>query len=278
MVFPTIPEVLGEELYEAAKSNDVKAVQGLVNPQSPIIWRCNCWEWVLGAALIGGAVEVAAHGIENGAKVGELALRTIALYPTSEPVYRYLIDMGLVDVDAGPENLGPMVGIAAGRGLHSRVQFLLEHGANPDHRVDWFGRLSTLAVAARHSDDEMVELFLFHGVKVPGSRAVVVAASEGKVSMILSLLEAGADIDEMTVETGRALGHRVLGTSLHKSVTSGHIEMVAALLDTGADVSLQDGLGRTALDIAREQGANIQILKFLEHAVNRSELSLCPNG
>ena len=46
----------------------------------------------------------------------------------------------------------------------------------------------------------MAELLIEYGAKVQGSGAIVMAAEEGKVEMVRSLLGKGADVDEIGIE------------------------------------------------------------------------------
>ena len=47
---------------------------------------------------------------------------------------------------------------------------------------------------------------------------------------------------------------------LHKAVENGHATVVDLLLDAGADVNINDARGRTAADIAAQEGMNANVL------------------
>lgn len=100
-----------------------------------------------------------------------------------------------------------------------------------------------------------------------GSGAIVMAAAEGKSDMVKFLLSKGADINEMGIEQPTDPRYKEdVGTALHRAVVGGHTEVVTILLEEGADIEVRDLMGKTALDLAREQN-NANIAKLLEERV-----------
>lgn len=76
------------------------------------------------------------------------------------------------------------------------VRYMLEKGAEPNRRLDCEGRKTTLACAAWHSDEDMVQLLLQYGARLQESGALVMAAQEGKLDMVRMLIAKGADVNE----------------------------------------------------------------------------------
>ncbi|KAK6436919.1 hypothetical protein LTR95_006886 [Oleoguttula sp. CCFEE 5521] len=187
--------ILDPGLYDAVTRDDVSYIKSMLSDKS---LPAPSWDAILDAAVIGGAAQVAAYGLERGAAIDNLVLGSVICSPC-EPIYRLFVDAGVVKINDEVDQWGFPLGIAAGQGLHSRVQYLLERGARPDVNVKFYGGMSTLAVAALRSDTEMINLLVRHGAVVRGSGAIVVAAREGKLSMVSSLLEAGADVNELGV-------------------------------------------------------------------------------
>ncbi|OQO04764.1 hypothetical protein B0A48_09688 [Cryoendolithus antarcticus] len=258
--------ILGSELYDAAIRDDVSYIESLRSDKS---LPAPSWDAMLDAAVIGGAAEAAAYSLERGATVDNLVLGNFICSPC-EPIYRLFVNSGVVKINDEVDRWGFPLGIDAGQGLHSRVQYLLERGARPDVNIEFYGGMNTLAVAALRSDTEMIDLLVRHGAVVKSSGAIVVAAREGKLSMVSSLLEAGADVDELGVRYTDERSVTSMGTPLHKSVKRGHLGIVAALLDAGADINVRDGQGKDVIDIACGKRASNETVVLLEHALVRS--------
>ena len=140
----------------------------------------------------------------------------------------------------------------------------LHHGANPNlHLVD--EHKSLLAAVAELSSVEIARLLIERGgAQVKGSGAIVMAAEEGKLDMVKLLLDKGADVNEVGIEHPTdPRFHEDVGSALHRAVWAGKGEMVRFLLGVeGVDLTLKDGLGRTAMQIA-EEGGDIKIAELL---------------
>jgi len=81
-----------------------------------------------------------------------------------------------------------------------------------------------------------------------GSTALWVATTESDVSVVRALLEAGADPNVQS----RSLGFWGY-TPLHMAAMNGLIEAAEVLLQHGADVTIRNGQGQTALDVANDK-------------------------
>jgi ankyrin repeat protein len=131
------------------------------------------------------------------------------------------VDLAMVALDAGADvNLAAVNGItplmaAAYGGHNDMVKRLLANGANP-------------APADRL-----------------GKTAMVYAAGEGRTDVVLTLLAAGVNPNAISANDL---------TALMWAAGAGKDDTVKALLAAGANPSLRDNRGKTATDIAREQG------------------------
>ena len=190
-----ISETLGPALYTACIQNNVSQVETLAANATP-----RRWSLILAAATSHGAVDVVAESLKHGADL-EDALYDLPHSKPAESVFRFLVEAGAIDVikwrDIYIEKIGDLLSLAADAGNHSMVRYMLEKGAEPNRRLDCEGRKTTLACAAWHSDEEMVQLLLQYGARLQESGALVMAAQEGKLDMVRMLIAKGADVNEM---------------------------------------------------------------------------------
>ena len=140
---------------------------------------------------------------------------------------------------------------AARAGDVARVQLLL--GADPGlvDTVDNFGE-TPLFIAANHNQLEVARLLIGQHADVNQTGVMYVAAVCGNVDMVKLLLKAGGNPNGRAKHTG--------GTALSAVFASGnrgpkYLEIAQFLIDAGADVKLRDERGRSALDIAAENGS-----------------------
>lgn len=82
--------------------------------------------------------------------------------------------------------------------------------------------------------------------------------------MVRFLIEQGAEIDEIGVnDFGDRRKKKEEGTALHKAAAKGNIALAALLLEKGATLRVEDPLGRTPIQRAREEGQE-EMVRFLE--------------
>ncbi|KAG6867837.1 hypothetical protein C0993_010471, partial [Termitomyces sp. T159_Od127] len=138
----------------------------------------------------------------------------------------------------------------------SLLEWAIERGADPNLHSNNGGQ-SVLESAVIHGPLESVEVLIDKGgAHINNTNALKYAAWSGRTEMIELLLEKGAEIDEiprpeysldlMYPDTG-------LGTALHQAVMAGQLEAVQLLLARGADPRVRNLVGKTALDLAREE-------------------------
>ena len=110
--------------------------------------------------------------------------------------------------------------------------------------------ITPLMAAAYGGYDDIVKRLLAKGANVAavdrlGKNAMTYAAGEGRTAVVVTLLAAG--VDPNGVYTNDL-------TALMWAAGFGKIEAVKALLAAGANPALKDNRGKTAADIARDQG------------------------
>jgi ankyrin repeat protein len=188
---------------------------------------------------------------------------------------------------------------AAVRGAEALVRFLLEHGAAIDSRSD-SGRTTLIQVARMgFRSDEMVRTLLapggLRGADVDaqdgeGMTALMWASVYARLSMMRTLLDAGAAIDLQDAQ-GRTALFRAAGPAPPDSAIgvlcrrsdahegkiseknrlllerewSRRAEAVRVLLDRNAEAGIRDRQGRTALDWAERQPGGEAVVAVLRH-------------
>jgi ankyrin repeat protein len=131
------------------------------------------------------------------------------------------------------------------------VKFLLSRGASPNE-PNGYG--SPLEKAASSSTIPIVAALLDAGGKLKGSAALSKAAGSSRIDVLIFLLDRGADINqlpELTVWTESDWDQ--VKNPLCEAAWHGNDDVVRFLLERGADVSVKDGKGTTALEIAQMQ-------------------------
>eukprot|EP00752_Nemacystus_decipiens_P008626 g7703.t1 len=142
--------------------------------------------------------------------------------------------------------------LAAMNGHLAAVETLLSAGADLDPRKNdddtkSDGRDTALHFAAYHGHDTVVAALLRggagkDGLDCDGATALMLAAAEGELPAVETLLSASADVHHHSPVDGY--------TALHDAAVEGHDEILAALLRSGADKNSLDSEGRTPLAVA----------------------------
>ena len=131
-------------------------------------------------------------------------------------------------------------------------------------------RNEMLHVAARKRFPRAAEVLLLAGAQVEaplqGKTPLIVSAEMGDNTMVLLLLEKGADIEAKTSD-GR--------TALHRAAENGHEAAVRVLLEHRADVEAKDKDGGTALHWAAENGHEATVRVMLEHRADVDAKNEC---
>lgn len=232
-------------LFAAIRAGDSVAVQKLLRDGADLNARNEIGDTPLMSAALQADAELLEILLRAGADVnaanpeGVTALLRAA---TSEEKVRLLVNQG-ADVRARSRMGNSAIFLAARKPGNSRtVQFLLDHGADPNATN---AMSATVLMAATAADDiDTVRLLLdrkadVNGKPNPGTPGffwggwrtpLMWAAFLGDAPMCKLLLERGANVNDF-VETGSALGQAAWG---------GHVEAARVLLDAGAQVDQRD--------------------------------------
>jgi uncharacterized protein len=164
---------------------------------------------------------------------------------------RLLIDHG-ADIHADTWE-GAILVKAAREGHREIVEMLLNEGADIEAvGKAWDGGDGTaLWAAAENAHGETVELLVERGadvnaVDVGGVSVLMIAAGNNLAEIVTLLLENGADIDHQADDGSTALH----GAALHPFNRVSSPEAASVLIEHGAALNIEDAQGRTPLDIA----------------------------
>jgi len=139
---------------------------------------------------------------------------------------------------------------AASTGHEEVAAYLIGKGASVD--VKTIDERTPLHQAAQAGVAHLVEVLISKGVDVKardaaGNTPLHGAAEAGRREVAELLIAKGADINAKTTNED-------VTTPLHRAAFAGHKEMVELLIARGADANIRDYRGRTALDLAEQQG------------------------
>ncbi|KAL4874973.1 ankyrin repeat-containing domain protein [Aspergillus karnatakaensis] len=248
-----------EEIRVICQQNSLEALEAFIQQQrqsdpgySPPL------RVLLEAATDWRADKIAAYCLENGETAKAYddrraydGVMTSVVVNDSFAVYRLLVEHKAVDINYYVPWYGDILSIMAFSNQLDRVEFCLEHGADPNRNL-FQEYLSALACATETGNMKMVDSMIQHGAKVTGSNAIVQAAINENLDLLRYLLSKGADIDEIGIK-GQPGDEdwEEMGSPLHHAAKEGYTEMALFLIGAGANIHLKDPLGRTAEDLAR---------------------------
>jgi ankyrin repeat protein len=154
----------------------------------------------------------------------------------------------------------PLIVACMGQQRVEFLQFLLMAGADPNQDPDG-ATFPLVLVAALYSDPAVIDLLLQHGAHLEDSEALAAAARRGNETMVLRLLERGANptADRSSVRS------RFNDSPLSIAVKSGHTEVVEILLRYGADPAVADAGGMSSISVAEKmESGGEEVSKMLE--------------
>ncbi|XP_055679921.1 ankyrin repeat and KH domain-containing protein mask isoform X9 [Lutzomyia longipalpis] len=220
---------------------DVNAQSSTVTPigNTPLMYAC-----------AGGHVAAVQELLANGANVedhnenGHTPLMEAASAGHVE-VAKILLDHGAGINTHSNEFKESALTLACYKGHLDMVRFLLEAGADQEHKTDEMH--TALMEASMDGHVEVARLLLDSGAQVnmptdSFESPLTLAACGGHVDLAMLLIERGANIEEVNDE-----GY----TPLMEAAREGHEEMVALLLSQGANINAQtEETQETALTLA----------------------------
>ncbi|KAJ3337018.1 hypothetical protein HDU93_001737 [Gonapodya sp. JEL0774] len=120
------------------------------------------------------------------------------------------------------------------------AQYLLDNGASPNDSID--GYRYPLETAIQHGNLAIFNLFMRYGATIPPHRPspLHLAASAGHVQIVEALLDAGANVDSISLTNSDDFvgGRFTTDTPLTVAITQGELDVARLLLARGADVLL----------------------------------------
>lgn len=132
---------------------------------------------------------------------------------------------------------------------------LVNHGSYPGDKGD----STPLQLAVQHNRVAIAQALVEDGAQIEVSRneqqpRLIQACALGNISLVDSLLEAGADVQ---VRGHRSSYYRIScedGSALHAAIESGNVDLIRVLLRKGFDLSADFGEFRSPLTLAARKG------------------------
>lgn len=237
-------------LMEACSAGHLKIVELLIEHNAEVNAQTSQGNTPLMYACAGGHEDVVKLLLKNGANVedhnenGHTPLMEAASAGHVN-VASILVEHGASINTHSNEFKESALTLACYKGHLEMVRFLLEAGADQEHKTDEMH--TALMEASMDGHVEVARLLLDSGAQVnmPADSfesPLTLAACGGHVELAMLLLERGANIEEVNDE-----GY----TPLMEAAREGHEEMVALLLSQGADINAQtEETQETALTLA----------------------------
>ncbi|XP_059621039.1 ankyrin repeat and KH domain-containing protein mask isoform X3 [Phlebotomus argentipes] len=237
-------------LMEAASAGHVDIIKLLISHGADVNAQSSTGNTPLMYACAGGHVaavqELLAHGanVEDHNENGHTPLMEAASAGHVE-VAKILLEHGAGINTHSNEFKESALTLACYKGHLDMVRFLLEAGADQEHKTDEMH--TALMEASMDGHVEVARLLLDSGAQVnmptdSFESPLTLAACGGHVDLAMLLIERGANIEEVNDE-----GY----TPLMEAAREGHEEMVALLLSQGANINAQtEETQETALTLA----------------------------
>jgi hypothetical protein len=167
----------------------------------------------------------------------------------STSAMRRLLEAGALPNFGGDGHPEPLL-LAAQEGYAAAVRLLLEFGADPDVVASLDGSTALMMGALRGHEDIVNQLLLRKAdpdiMGFTGGTALAIALQEGRVTIVLNLLQHGADPNQS------ADAERI--SPLMIAAGFGSEENAEALMQYGALTDLRSSRERTAMTYAKEYG------------------------
>lgn len=218
-------DTINKELIEAVKQGGLKIIKSLLKQGADINAMIDDGNALMYASL-GGHIKVVELLIKHGA-----------------------------DVDAVDKLSQTALMMASYTGYLDVVKALVAAGADVNAKND--GGMTALMVAACGGFTQIVRFLIDSKADVHAydERALFLAAREGDGDIVSILVEAGADVNAQNID-----GLTALMAAAH----GGYARTVYKLLVGGASTAIKSKDGKTAEDLAREEGCD-DIVEYLKN-------------
>ena len=154
-----------------------------------------------------------------------------------------------------------MLSKAIARDDLSLVSWFLSHGASANLAYTAYTSSTPLSIACASASLPIIQLLVSRGADVKVGNhlhALAECSLPGRVEILDYLVDEGAPVNvlldvhnpkrfEMSSRWGAS-------PPLHYAVKNGNVEVIRGLLRRGAEKGFRDAKGRTALEVAREEG------------------------
>jgi len=281
----------GVQLVDAVKNSDRAAIRELLAKHVDVSATETDGSTALAWAVRKDDLETVNALIRNGADVKTanrygVAPLSLACINGNAAIVEVLLKAGADPNTAMPRGETALM-TAARTGKVAAVKALLAHGADVNFKESQRDQ-TALMWAAADGNTATVDELIEHGADIRahtkgGFTPLLFAVREGRIGATLSLIKAGADVNEKW-QSGRGTGTSGI-SAMVLAVANAHYELAAAMLDKGADPNAA-AQGWTALhqitwvrkpgrgdnDPAPEGSGNLSSLdlvkKLAEHGAN----------
>ena len=218
------------------------------------------------ACLEGGCLDNIKKLFELGADIQQLEFNDgwsalhFAARDSSHKIIEYLLSLGMTVNMTDKSGQTPLMCACYKGGRLDNIKRLLELGADIQ-QLEFNAGWSALHIAARHSSHKIIEYLLSLGMTVnmtdkSGQTPLMCACYKGgRLDNIKSLLELGADIQQLEFNAG--------WSALHIAARHSSPEIIEYLLSLGMTVNMTDKSGQTPLMCACLEGGRLDNIKRL---------------
>ncbi|KAF5401982.1 Ankyrin repeat domain-containing protein 17 [Paragonimus heterotremus] len=249
-------------LHYAATAGHLDCVRLLLQYNAPMEVQNETGHTPLMEATSNGHIDVARCLIEHGCDINthstefkESAL-TLASYKGHAEMVRFLLEAG-ADHEHRTDEMHTALMEAAMEGHVEVARLLLAHGANVNIPKESYESPLTLAACGGHT--ELAHLLIGYGADIEevndeGYTPLMEAAREGHEETVALLLAVGADVNARTEETQE--------TALTLAACGGFIEVCEMLLNAGADIEV-GGVGCSTPLMEASQEGHLELVRRL---------------
>ncbi|KAA3681374.1 ankyrin repeat domain-containing protein 17 [Paragonimus westermani] len=249
-------------LHYAATAGHLDCVRLLLQYNAPMEVQNETGHTPLMEATSNGHIDVARCLIEHGCDINthstefkESAL-TLASYKGHAEMVRFLLEAG-ADHEHRTDEMHTALMEAAMEGHVEVARLLLAHGANVNIPKESYESPLTLAACGGHT--ELAHLLIGYGADIEevndeGYTPLMEAAREGHEETVALLLAVGADVNARTEETQE--------TALTLAACGGFIEVCEMLLNAGADIEV-GGVGCSTPLMEAAQEGHLELVRRL---------------